>query len=117
MPYRTFMDSTGAEWSAWEVTPGGTERRICERRRLAEPTEEERRERERRIALGEPAQLYSTFAVSWLCFEGVSERRRLMQVPAGWAELTDEELARYRDLARPVPATALRYTRDGLPVK
>lgn len=115
MPYRTFRDSSGAEWAAWEVTPRATERRIAERRMLAEPTDAERRARQRRNVAGEPARLFSTFVRSWLCFEGCTGRRRLMQVPAGWAELSDAELERYRDQARPVRAVALRYTNEALP--
>lgn len=117
MPFRTFRDSSGAEWSAWEVTPLGMERRLGDRRVLAEPTEAERRDHERRLMEGEPVRLFSTFAQSWLCFECANQRRRLMQVPTGWAECSDVELERFRDMALPVPASALRYTRDGLPVR
>lgn len=113
MPFRTFRDSSGTEWSAWDVTPRAMERRIADRRMLAEPTAKERRVGERRQSVGQPAALSSTFSPSWLCFERCTERRRLMHIPDGWADCSDAELERYRDEARPV--RAMRYTRDGLP--
>lgn len=115
MPYRTFRDSNGVEWSAWDVTPRAMERRIADRRMLAEPTARERRERERRLNLGRPTELFSRFAQSWLCFEARRQRRRLMQVPDGWAECTEAELERYLDQARPVPAP--RPPQDALPTE
>lgn len=117
MPYRTFRDSTGVEWSAWDVTPRAMERRIADRRVLAEPTDEERRERQRRLSVGKPAELFSRFAPSWLCFEASRQRRRLMQIPEGWADCPDAELERYLDQARPVPTIALRFATDFLPAK
>lgn len=111
MPLRTFRDSNGAEWSAWDVAPRAVERRIAERRVLAEPTARERRERERRLSLGRPAELFSRFGQAWLCFDGQRERRRLMHVPDGWAQCSDAELERYLGEARPVRALAFTDSR------
>ncbi len=102
MSFRTFTDSQGVEWSAWEVTPGPVDRRIADRRLFAEPVAAERRGGRRRNRKSGPAALTTTFAQGWLCFETRRERRRLAPIPADWFRLTDEQLAKFLAAAKKI---------------
>lgn len=80
MPLRTFLASDGTHWMVWLVRPGGTP---------ALP--------------GTPPE--------WLAFQNAdeSERRRLVEVPSDWEELSDERLELVRRLATPVPPRKQRH--------
>lgn len=102
MSFRTFIDTQGVEWSAWDVTPGPVDRRIADRRLFAEPVGADRRGGRRRNRKSGPAALTTTFAQGWLCFETRSERRRLAPIPRNWDRSSDEQLAAYLAAAKKV---------------
>ena len=115
MPYRSFRDSNGNDWAAWDVQPQAAERRVGERRvAVMKPAFPERRVAERRVTTGRRALLSNGFGNGWLCFEAKSERRRLTPIPRDWPRCDDAQLESYCFEARPVPLSTLRLTRDGL---
>lgn len=87
MPHRTFRDSRGEEWQAWDVHPSAAERRASERRKGARPSVDRRKRREVRVVL-EPE-----LRDGWLAFKSSHERRRLAPIPENWTELPDHALA------------------------
>jgi hypothetical protein len=104
MALRTFLDSAGNEWQAFDVVPRADERRRLDRRSPQTPRldPEDRRDVDRRLTIGGRSPLASGVADGWLCFERGNERRRLWPIPAGWSRCTDEQLAAYCHSARPV---------------
>ena len=120
MPYRTFMDSTGAEWQVWDIvprlserrTPQGDERRVtiipisfADRRSGAE---------QRRPTQARRAVLRGSYAQGWLCFDNAREKRRLTPIPTDWTTCSEQLLEVYARHAEPV-ATSQRifeFTRD-----
>jgi hypothetical protein len=106
MAFRTFVDSAGDEWQAYDVIPRiGGERRRYDRRSTDESVAAERRSSEdRRLSVGRVSRL-ANGGEGWLCFERGGDRRRLSPIPENWERLTDEELDKYRETARPVPTT------------
>jgi len=103
MGYRTFRDSTGADWDAWDVVPQTGERRVQERRQAREPIAfTDRRRGQRRIVMSRRAVMAGGLASGWLCFEGAGEKRRLSPIPEDWARCADEQLEVYLRMARPV---------------
>jgi hypothetical protein len=103
MGYRSFKDSTGVEWEAWDVVPQLAERRIEDRRqsRQAIPFRDRRRS-ERRIVRSRRAVMASGLTGGWLCFDGGAEKRRLSPIPKDWARCADSQLEEYCRMARPV---------------
>ena len=104
MGYRSFKDSTGADWHAWDVVPQQlAERRVGERRqdRRTIPFRDRRRS-ERRLMSGRRAVLSSGLADGWLCFEGPNEKRRLSPIPGDWSRCPDQQLEEYCRKASPV---------------
>jgi hypothetical protein len=65
---RTFKDSTGTEWTVFEVRRGGDESNW--------------------------AYLPRGFRSGWLCFESAQGKRRLSPVPDGWKTLDVDDLER-----------------------
>lgn len=63
---RTVTDRGGVEWDVFEVSP----------------------RREGRTASRVPDQ----YRAGWLCFQSLSERRRLAPIPRCWAEWEDHQL-------------------------
>ena len=61
MGYRTFRDSKGTEWQAWDVVPQLTERREIERRVRMAPVEhaDRRRQPDRRVRCTESPQHFA----------------------------------------------------------
>ena len=103
MSLRTFVDSTGREWSAFDVVPRDSERRARERRSPdGIETFDDRRENDRRLTIGGQAMLASQASQGWLCFERRVDRRRLTPIPSDWEQCTDEQLAEYCLQAKPV---------------
>jgi len=49
------------------------------------------------------AVITGDLAKGWLVFASAMERRRYTPLPERWAEATDEELARWCALAKPLP--------------
>jgi hypothetical protein len=103
MGYRSFKDSTGVEWDAWDVVPQLGERRVEDRRRTRQPIAfRDRRRGERRIVASPRAVLASGLSSGWLCFEGAAQKRRLSPIPDDWARCADAQLEEYCRMARPV---------------
>ena len=106
MGYRTFKDSRGIEWQAWDVVPQLNDRREGERRRETSSSiaiVDDRRgvSRERRTVVGRRPVLSAGLGSGWLCFEAQVEKRRLAPIPADWLRCDEACLERYRDLAKP----------------
>jgi hypothetical protein len=107
MGLRTFIDSTGREWSAFDVVPRDSERRQRDRR--SPPPEREsggafddRRETDRRMTIGSQSMLASQEPEGWLCFERGVDRRRLTPIPNDWERCPDSQLESYCSQAKPV---------------
>jgi len=115
MPNRSFRDSKGMDWAAWDVQPQAAERRVAERRAAPKQVAfADRRRAERRVLPARRALLSNGFGNGWLCFETKSERRRLTPIPGDWPRCDDGQLEGYLAEARVVPASSLRITKDGL---
>lgn len=65
MGYREFTDSAGVSWQVWDTRPDRT------------------------------VNVRAPYAAGWLSFECETERRRLQPIPDGWAEASDDEIARW----------------------
>lgn len=103
MGYRSFKDSTGVDWDAWEVVPHLGERRVQERRQTRQATAfSDRRRRERRLVMSRRALMTGGLAGGWVCFEGATGKRRLSPIPEDWTRCPDEQLEAYCRMARPV---------------
>jgi hypothetical protein len=111
MSFRTFLDSEGNEWQAFDVVPRVDERRNYDRRvsEREEDEVEERRDGDRRLTVGGSDAIIGQ--QGWLCFERGDQRRRLSPIPANWTRATDAELDAYRQAARPVRLTSVNSTR------
>lgn len=106
MGYRTFKDSRGIEWQAWDVVPQLNDRREGDRRRetsssIAITDERRGMSRERRVLVGRRPVLSAGLGSGWLCFEAQVEKRRLTPIPEDWLRCDEACLERYRDLAKP----------------
>ncbi len=104
MGYRSFLDSNGTEWQAWDIVPHLAERRATERR-VARMTvsADRRRTNERRHGSGERTLLSRGFSAGWVCFEAFGEKRRLAPVPADWLACGLGRLEEYLRAAVAVP--------------
>jgi hypothetical protein len=100
MAFRTFTDSAGTEWQAYDVVPQADERRHYDRRSSAEDVEGERRQDDRRVTVGRHSLLVNK--QGWLAFESATERRRLSPIPENWERATNEELNGLLESATPV---------------
>jgi hypothetical protein len=104
--FRSFRDSRGRSWSAWDVRPQLVERRRIERRRAAAPLSfADRRANDRRRASSPRAPLGAGLDNGWLCFEGAAEKRRLAPVPEDWTDCRASRLESYLEQAQPVKKT------------
>ncbi len=82
MALREFRDGRGVDWQVWDTRPT--------------------------LRIGEEipgAHLHEDAIEGWLTFQSASERRRFYQVPPGWDELSDGDLARLCEHAVPVQTT------------
>lgn len=106
MSFRTFLDSSGVEWQAFDVVPRSEERRHYDRR--GEDDESARfadgRAGDRRISVGASTSFQKRVAGGWLCFECEGERRRLSPIPDDWMRCSASQIERYCLMARVVPA-------------
>ena len=107
MPIRSFRTAEGVLWQVWNVMPGRrdvVERRLGTDRRSPEPVfrytgPERRGPADRR----RPAPFLSPqLAAGWLTFESPTEKRRLAPIPQHWEQLSEADLQRLCDAARPV---------------
>lgn len=110
MSYRTFMDSRGTEWQAWDVVPRLEERRVSPRRSaVTHLADTDRRMRtERRLIRSQRSVLTPSLIGGWLCFEAAVEKRRLSPIPSDWQDCTLDRLEGYCESAIP----ARRMTRE-----
>jgi hypothetical protein len=107
MGYRSFTDSAGMEWQAWDVVPQLAERRVEERRQERKPIPfRDRRFSERRLVMSRRATLTQGLGGGWLCFEGTTGKRRLSPIPADWVRCPDAQLEEYCRMAKPVRRSA-----------
>ena len=96
MGYRSFKDSTGVEWNAWDVVPQLAERRVEDRRQARQSIPfRDRRHFDRRIVASHRAVMAPSLVGGWLCFEGATEKRRLSPIPADWGRCSDSQLEEY----------------------
>lgn len=111
MAMRSFTDSAGDEWQAFDVVPLDNERRHYDRRSdgtlaadSAAGDDSERRDPDldRRLTVGGQSFVSPNMIQGWLCFEHGGERRRLSPIPDDWRQCTDRELEAYCQSARPV---------------
>lgn len=104
MGFRTFLDSSGREWSAFDVVPRAQERRRFERRVMSQLTGsvDDRRDGDRRVTVGGRSSLANGVIDGWLCFERGVDRRRLTPIPDDWQRCSDRQLEDYCHSARPV---------------
>ncbi len=103
MGYRSFKDSAGVEWDAWDVIPQLAERRVEDRRQGRQEIRfRDRRSLERRLITSRRAVMAPGLTGGWLCFDGPSGRRRLSPIPEGWTRCGTAELEEYCRKARPV---------------
>jgi hypothetical protein len=106
MPYRTFVDSLGADWQVWDIVPHLSERRhpgLIDRRVEIRPIPfADRRAEDRRLTETRRAFLRGSYAQGWLCFDSDKEKRRLSPIPSDWTTCSDEDLELYVQQAEPV---------------
>ena len=106
MSLRTFTDSAGQQWEAYDVVPRSEERRRYDRRSgeiKVDQVVEERRDADRRVTVGRSDHM--TSKAGWLCFESNEERRRLTPIPEDWTRCDDAKLEAYCREAKPARAT------------
>lgn len=110
MAYRTFRDSRGTDWQAWDVVPRLEERRVASRRVAPTqlPGSDRRTRTDRRLIHGQRSVLSSSLTGGWLCFEAAVEKRRLCPIPSDWQHCPPERLEGYCNSAAP----ARRITRE-----
>lgn len=107
MAYRTFIDSDGVEWQAWDVLPKAVDRRITNRRVSRERVGfADRRRADRRQVNGRWTPLTSGLRDGWLCFDHDGSRRRLTPIPTDWEDCGPSVLERYCRSANPVRASS-----------
>lgn len=80
---RAFTDSTGLEWRVWDVLPTTAVSDAA-------------------VAALTGSLQHTAFANGWLCFESVSEKRRLAPIPQGWEFNDPQLLEQLRQRATPV---------------
>jgi hypothetical protein len=114
MSFRSFTDASGVEWQAFDVVPRSDERRRYDRRgqqaddtMLADEHDADRRDTERRIAIGASTSFQKAVSGGWLCFECEGERRRLSPIPDSWLSCAAAQLERYCRSARVVRAATI----------
>jgi hypothetical protein len=102
MGYRSFRDTKGMDWQAWDVIPALADRRLHERRvQRTSIGAERRRATDRRVKVGRRPGLHAGMSDGWLCFEGAEEKRRLSPIPADWLRCAVERLELYLAAAKP----------------
>jgi hypothetical protein len=74
---RVFTDSTGVEWTVFEVKRQGSDKTQW-------------------------TYLPEQFGSGWLCFESDAAKRRLSPIPGNWRDSNDSELQRLLLQAQPV---------------
>lgn len=116
MPYRTFVDTTGTEWQAWDIIPQLGERRsaVTDRRVASVPPAADRRMSVRRVGTSKRGNLRGIYAQGWLCFDSGREKRRLSPIPSDWATCGQDALEAYVRIAEPVGSRSAPADRRSL---
>jgi hypothetical protein len=84
MAVRDFVDAEGVRWKVWPVRPETLQPKTAAEDYLGE------------------------YEAGWLCFESVSERRRLPEYPEDWEQLSEPELRALLRVATVVPKRKTR---------
>ena len=84
---RTFRDSSGGDWTVFEV-----------RRQVS--------------TKGDWSYLPNGYSNGWLCFENATSKKRLVRYPERWREFNDAELEKLLVQAQPAPRGAFRLGDD-----
>jgi hypothetical protein len=116
MPYRTFVDSIGAEWQVWDIVPRLSERRNSDVDRRVEAAEipfGDRRQESRRLTQARRSVLRGSYAQGWLCFDNEKEKRRLCPIPRDWTTCSDELLEVYARHAERVTGSHRTFSFSG----
>jgi len=92
MAHRQFRDEDGRAWEVWDVRPS---RMVASE--TADITMPGQRPRH-----GTLLNLPSELTGGWLAFKTDGESRRLAPIPASWAALADQDLARLAREAKPI---------------
>ena len=85
MAVRDFVDAEGVRWRVWPVVPEALQPKTAAEDYLGE------------------------YESGWLCFESLSERRRLPEYPKAWEQLSESELCALLRLATLVPKRMTRH--------
>ena len=102
MAHREFTDANGTHWQAWAVIPSSAERRRAGERRFGSRARRDRRQREElRVHMDD------ALTRGWLVFESDHEKRRLLPIPPGWEQRTDDELTKLCETATVAPPPRL----------
>jgi len=106
MSYRTFVDGNGSYWQVWDSQPTKMERRMSADRRqpryYAWGGTERRSGTDRRTTNQRRIILSEGYGAGWLTFESLTEKRRLIPIPAHWEDLSQAELRVLCDRAKRV---------------
>jgi hypothetical protein len=96
MSYRTFVDGNGSYWQVWDSQPTKMERRMSSDRRqpryYAWGGTERRSGTDRRTTSQRRIVLSEGYGAGWLTFESLTEKRRLIPIPAHWEDLSQADL-------------------------
>lgn len=87
---RAFKDSSGAEWTVWEVYPS-TPRGIA----------------------ADAIHIAPRLVNGWLCFQSGDRRRRVAPIPERWEALTEMELGLLCILATELPPSRRAAQQQG----
>jgi hypothetical protein len=106
MSYRTFVDGNGSYWQVWDSQPTKMERRMSADRRqpryYAWGGTERRSGTDRRTTSQRRIILSEGYGAGWLTFESLTEKRRLIPIPAHWEDLPQADLRALCDRAKRV---------------
>jgi hypothetical protein len=89
MAVRDFVDENEVKWRVWPVSRASIHPRTAAEDYLGD------------------------YGEGWLCFESVSERRRLAHYPADWDRVPDKDLRSLLDKAAIVPARKMTPPKAG----
>lgn len=109
MAHREFRDEDGRSWQVWDVIPTLSLARAADEDAQGPPGDGPERRRSSRAATSSVA---TEMRHGWLAFQCPDEARRLAPIPAGWADLTDGELAVLMRSATPNVKTGKSSTRS-----
>lgn len=102
MNHRQFRDSNAVDWEVWEVKPVSAIQPLLDRRsRRRAQDDAPQRSRTDEWLLPKPGM-----SQGWLLFESPREKRRLVPIPDGWADLPVEGLEVLCERASPAPSVS-----------